>query len=230
MLEAIRHGKARTYTWSSSFFGRMSPARSLLKHWRNEPKPAFRFASSTTPSARWGLHRSLLRQLENAGGMVSAFLTLLNPLRRRIQINLRNHRKILVIDGRIGFTGGLNIGDEYLGKAPFFGPWRDTFMRLEGPAVSWMQRIFTEDWHFATEEEIVGSQYHPPTEAVGSVPAQIAWSGPDQEIKMIREIYFAAIMKAKHRLWIASPYFVPDTGLLDTCSVWRHVRGLTCGC
>src|SRR5262249_31094723 len=80
------------------------------------------------------LHRWRLWRLRRAGSKYSVFLPL-SPLRRRIQINMRNHRKILVVDGRVAFTGGLNIGDEYLGKNPRFGFWRDTHLRLEGPAV-----------------------------------------------------------------------------------------------
>jgi cardiolipin synthase len=172
-----------------------------------------------------GLRRTLLSQLTAAGGQASAFLTLINPLRRRIQINLRNHRKVLVVDGRVGFTGGANIGDEYLGLAPFFGHWRDTFMRLEGPAVRWLQRLFVEDWHFATNEELLAADYFPSLAAAGDAPVQVAWSGPDQEFRTIREIYFAAFMKARHRLWIASPYFVPDAGLLDAlCLAARSGR------
>ncbi|MCE9531896.1 MAG: cardiolipin synthase [Planctomycetes bacterium] len=179
----------------------------------------------------WGLHRNLLKRLTDAGGKVSPFLTLLNPLRRRVQINLRNHRKILIVDGRVGFTGGFNIGDEYLGKHPFFGHWRDTFLRLEGPAARFMQRVFIEDWHFATDEDLSDSTYFPKIEAIGSVPVQIAASGPDQELKTIRETYFAAIMRASDRVWIASPYFVPDTGLLDAlCLAARSGRDVRLLC
>jgi cardiolipin synthase len=160
------------------------------------------------------LERKLLQPLAAAGGKHSVFLPL-NPFRRRIQINMRNHRKILVVDGRVGFAGGMNIGDEYLGKCPRFGYWRDTHLRLEGPAVAGLQHIFLEDWDFAASEELRERPYFPPPKAVGSIPAQIIDSGPDREFKAIREIYFAAILSARKRVWIASPYFVPDAGLLD---------------
>lgn len=173
----------------------------------------------------WGLHRKLLKRLSEAGGKVSPFLTLLNPLRRRIQINLRNHRKILIVDDCIGFTGGFNIGDEYLGKHAFFGHWRDMFVRVEGPAVHWMQRVFLEDWDFATESHSPEVETNPTPEAKGDVPVQVAWSGPDQDIRTIRETYFAAIMRAEKRVWIATPYFVPDAGLLDAlCLAARSGR------
>jgi cardiolipin synthase len=163
----------------------------------------------------WRLHTRVLRILEKQGGRIHPYLTLVNPLRRRVQINLRNHRKILVVDGRIGFTGGFNLGDEYLGRAPFFGNWRDTFVRIDGPAVADLQRVFAEDWSFSTDEVLSADAYYPATPAQGDATIQVAWSGPDQEIKMIREVYFAAIMRARRRVWLATPYFVPDAALFD---------------
>jgi cardiolipin synthase A/B len=162
----------------------------------------------------WNLRRSLVQLLTDVGGKVASFLPI-SLLRRRIQINLRNHRKLLVIDGKIGYTGGLNIGDEYLGKSTFFGSWRDSAVRIEGWAVHSFQRLFNEDWNFATNEDIRGSAFFPKIETNGDVSVQVAWSGPDQELKTIREVLFAVIMRAKQRVWIASPYFVPDAGLLD---------------
>lgn len=173
----------------------------------------------------WSLKSRMLRELQDAGGKIVSYLTLTNPLRQRVQVNLRNHRKIVVIDGTIGFTGGFNIGDEYLGKHPFFGPWRDTFLRLEGPAAHWIQQVFVEDWSFAAKEDLFGTDFFPKIQRAGSVLSQIAWSGPDQTIKTIREIYFAAISRAKERVWIASPYFVPDVSLLNAlCLAARSGR------
>jgi cardiolipin synthase len=165
------------------------------------------------------LHRETVAPLRQAGGKVAAFLPL-NPLRRRMQVNMRNHRKLLVVDGQIGFIGGLNVGDEYQGKVPRFGFWRDTHLRVQGPAVADLQRVFIEDWDFASGERVAGAadsagQYFPPARAGGSYPLQVIDSGPDREMKGIREIYFAAILKAQRRVWIASPYFVPDPGLRD---------------
>ena len=163
----------------------------------------------------WRLKPRVLKQLKRNGGKIHPFLTLLNPLRRRVQINLRNHRKILVADGRVGFTGGFNIGDEYLGRARFFGNWRDTFVRVEGPAVADLQRVFAEDWDFSADEDLSADIYDPAIAPTGNDTVQVAWSGPDQDIKMIREVYFAAIMRARERVWLATPYFVPDAALFD---------------
>lgn len=173
----------------------------------------------------YNLSSRLLRKLSQAGGRAAAFLPILNPL-YRFRVNLRNHRKILVVDGRVGFTGGLNIGDEYLGLAKYFGPWRDTHLRVEGEGVQGLQRVFLEDWHFATEEAVHGERYNPPfNKPPGSALVQVVHSGPDAEYKAIRETYFAGILNARKRVWIASPYFVPDGGLKDALvlAAWSGV-------
>lgn len=170
------------------------------------------------------LSSRLVRQLIDAGGKACASLPV-NPLRSWIQVNLRNHRKIVVIDGRVGFTGGMNIGDEYLGRSACFGYWRDTFLRLEGPAVAGLQRIFAEDWHFSAGESLNGEPYFPEVPGPGAHAVQVVEGGPDQTINSIRELYFAAIVEARQRLWIASPYFVPDSGMLDALRLAR-LRGV----
>src|SRR5205814_1962303 len=91
--------------------------------------------------------------------------------------NMRNHRKITVIDGRVAFTGGLNVGDEYLGKVPRFGFWRDTHLRVQGPAVAALQRLFVEDWDFAAEENLTGPAYFPEPEVqpeISNLKSQIS--------------------------------------------------------
>lgn len=169
-----------------------------------------------------GSHRltqRFLRPLHEAGGKSSVFLPL-NLFRRRLQINMRNHRKILVVDGQVGFVGGLNFGDEYLCRSPKFGYWRDTHLRIEGPAVVDLQRLFAEDWNFASGELLHESTsaadcYFQAKNLTGAYPIQVIDSGPDRDLKAIREVTFAAILRAQRRLWIASPYFVPDAALLD---------------
>ncbi len=165
-----------------------------------------------------------LRPLVESGGQTAAFLPL-NPLHSLIRVNLRNHRKITIVDGRIGFTGGMNIGDDYLGKSPVLGYWRDSFVRLEGPAVADLQSVFSEDWEFTRGETLAEEKYAPAQPEAGEVSVQIANSGPDQEINTIREIYFLAIISARRRLWISSPYLVPDNGLFDALRAARY-RGV----
>jgi cardiolipin synthase A/B len=167
------------------------------------------------------LRHRRLSELVAAGGKAFPFLPV-NPLRRRMQVNMRNHRKIMVVDGQVAFTGGLNIGDEYLGQVARYGFWRDTHLRVRGPAVADLQRVFAEDWNFASGESLTQPDnaeadrlYFEPEAVNGPYPVQVVDSGPDREIKPIREVYFAAILKARRRVWIASPYFVPDAGLRD---------------
>ena len=169
-------------------------------------------------------HRAVLAPLTRAGGKALVFRPL-SPWRSRIQINLRTHRKIAVIDGRAAFTGGMNIGDEYVGKSDRFGYWRDQFVRLEGPAVAALQRVFAEDWDFACHESLDGPAFYPELPPTGDDLVQVVESGPDQEVNTIRELFFAAILAARQRLWIASPYFVPDAGLLDAVRLACH-RGV----
>ncbi|MDY3558647.1 cardiolipin synthase [Gemmata sp. JC673] len=160
----------------------------------------------------YALPYRVLRRVRAAGGKAATFLPLSNPLRW----NLRNHRKVLVVDGRVGFCGGLNIADEYLSKSPKFGHWRDTHFRLEGPAVEGLQHTFLDDWYFATHEAVKGGAYTPSHPATpGDVLAQVVASGPDNDYKAIRDTYVAAVLQARERVWIASPYFVPDAGLRD---------------
>jgi cardiolipin synthase len=178
------------------------------------------------------LRRRWLRMLNEAGAKTALFFRL-NRLRSFVQVNMRNHRKIVVVDGHIGFTGGMNIGDTYLGKDSYFCYWRDTFLRMEGPAVAGLQRVFTEDWDFTTQEALSGPPYFPDVPPAGDAVVQVVASGPDQTINTSREIYFMGMVGARQRLWIASPYFVPDQGLLDALRLARYrgvdVRLLTIG-
>jgi cardiolipin synthase len=169
------------------------------------------------------LGRKTVRRLREAGAKAAAFFPL-NRLRSLVQVNMRNHRKIVLADGRVAFTGGMNIGDAYLGKGKL-GYWRDTFLRVEGPAVGGLQRIFAEDWDFTAGETLTGPVYFPDLQPAGDAFVQVAGSGPDQELNCIREIYFMAMLSARKRLWMASPYFVPDAGLLDALRVARY-RGV----
>lgn len=131
----------------------------------------------------------------------------------RLQINFRNHRKIMVIDGEEAYLGGINVGEEYLGQSSRFGGWRDTHLRLRGPSVQAVQLVFIEDWNWTA----------------GSLPADLCWEGeleePDQTAVILptgpadmadswQLVVAEAANTAEKRLWIASPYFVPDAGVL----------------
>ncbi|MCA9101235.1 MAG: cardiolipin synthase, partial [Planctomycetales bacterium] len=162
--------------------------------------------------------RMLRRKLIDAGGRCSDFMGF-NPLRRRFRVNLRNHRKIVVVDGRVGFTGGMNVGREYLGLDPRYGYWRDAQLRVEGPGVAQMQRVFIEDWDFASGEQVEGAAYFPELAQAGDTTIQIVDSGPDEVTNSARALVLSAIISAERRVWIASPYIVPDSGVLDALMI-----------
>ncbi len=151
--------------------------------------------------------------LVQAGGFHAEFLPV-GPFRRHWHPNLRNHRKIAIVDGTIGFTGGVNIGDEYTGRKRRVGPWRDTHLRVEGPAVHNLQEVFTEDWFFATGEDLIDERWYPELQAVGDVMVQIIGSGPDTDTQPLQRIFFLAVTSAKERVYLTTPYFVPDQSML----------------
>ncbi|MEM8731800.1 MAG: cardiolipin synthase [Pseudomonadota bacterium] len=141
-----------------------------------------------------------------------------HKLRRRagnFQINYRNHRKTVLVDGQIGFTGGLNVGDEYLGRHPAFGPWRDTFIRMEGPMVAQLQLVFAEDWHWAMGETLTAALDWAPPPVSANRTGLILAAGPADEMETGAFFFLSAIIAAKERLWIASPYFVPDRDVMS---------------
>ncbi|HEY2493137.1 MAG TPA: cardiolipin synthase [Paenibacillus sp.] len=131
------------------------------------------------------------------------------------RINYRNHRKILIVDGKKGFLGGLNVGDDYLGLYPKVGYWRDTHLEIEGDAVYFLQNVFLNDWKLASGERIVDMSLFPAHECVGEEQIQIISSGPDQTWNAVQEMCFGAITVAKERIWITTPYFIPDSSIYE---------------
>lgn len=152
------------------------------------------------------------RKLIKAGGAARVFLP---P--RGIRINYRNHRKIAIIDGKIGYIGGLNIGDEYIGKKRRFGFWRDSHIRIEGSALYDLQLRFIMDWNFTKGDKIKLAPKHFPEIDVSSnnVNMQIVSSGPDTSWDSIYYGYFRLVTEANRNIYIESPYFAPDDGLLE---------------
>lgn len=165
------------------------------------------------PVGSYGLHRSYLRRMREGGIEITDFHAR-HPERKwsLSRVNFRNHRKIAVIDGRVAFTGGYNIGDEYIGRDPHLGPWRDTMIRLEGPVVAQLQLHFAEDWHWATGE-VLDLDWQ--QQVAGKIPAVVLASGPSDGHESGGLFFSHAITAAQNRLWIASPYFTPDTGLMQ---------------
>jgi len=167
------------------------------------------------------LPRSFFRPLIEAGGQAHAFfpskwLRFLN-----FRVNYRNHRKLVIIDGQIGYIGGFNVGDEYLGRDRKFGNWRDTHLRLSGSAVDSMQFRFMLDWNNAAEAAKIGvdDYYFPPKKYVGTTGVQIVASGPDSERQQIKDGIMKLMYSTKKSIYIQTPYFIPDESMMHAIRI-----------
>ena len=169
------------------------------------------------------LNRTYLNSLRQNGIAVSGFRSTAGK-GNRFQINFRNHRKILIVDGHTGFVGGLNIGDEYLGKDPHFGHWRDTHLKTQGTIVQSLQGTFLKDWYWATKEfpEVSWSisKNHDDNQT-----AFVLATGPADRLDVCTLFFLDLIDLAQERLWIASPYFVPDDSTLNALKL-AALRGV----
>ncbi|MDC0661344.1 cardiolipin synthase [Marinobacter sp. SS21] len=169
------------------------------------------------------LPRNYLNELSAAGARIASFGDG-NIRRRRFQINFRNHRKLLVCDGSIGFVGGINLGDEYLGRAMDQEPWRDTHCRIEGPAVLGLQLAWLEDWNWACNET-PALDWSPKTAPGGDQQALILPTGPADPHETCTLFFLNCINNARERIWIASPYFVPDFQVINALQL-AALRGV----
>ncbi len=178
--------------------------------------------SRLVPGRRW-------KELEQAGVKISCFFP---PLfgRVNLRMNYRNHRKIVVIDGQVGYVGGFNIGREYLGRSPRFGYWRDTHLKLTGDAVISLQIRFALDWNYAGKENLfLNGRYFENCRGsikgakerreAGQIGIQIIASGPDSACRQVRDNYLRLIHKARHHIYIQTPYFIPDEAVLSALTV-----------
>ncbi|MBU0439238.1 cardiolipin synthase [Staphylococcus succinus] len=160
------------------------------------------------------------KSFHKKGGQVEAFFPSKLPL-INLRMNNRNHRKIVIIDGHIGYVGGFNVGDEYLGLKKKFGYWRDTHLRIVGDAVNALQLRFMLDWNSQSTRDNLkyAERYFPDVESDGTVGIQIASSGPDETWEQIKYGYLKMIASAKHSIYIQSPYFIPDQAFLDAVKI-----------
>lgn len=170
-----------------------------------------------------GLPRRYREELQAAGVRIEPFGTT-RGWGNRFQLNFRNHRKIVVVDGVEGWVGGLNVGDEYLGRDPEVGAWRDTHLRIAGPAVIGLQLSFVEDWNWATSE-LLFDQLTWPAETRGDKAVLVLPSGPADRLETASLMYQQAINGAQQRIWIATPYFVPDGAVLGALTL-AALRGV----
>ena len=165
------------------------------------------------------LSKKAINRLKKAGGDVAIFFPPFVPF-ISVRINYRNHRKICIIDGKEAYVGGFNVGDEYLGKSKKFGNWQDTHIRIMGSAVSSLQWRFFLDWRFASKTELKACQsYLPDLEGPNNVGIQIVSSGPDSKWASIKDGFLKMITNARDKVYIMTPYFIPDDSILEALRV-----------
>lgn len=167
---------------------------------------------------------SMIKRLENAGVKVASFLPPGGLYSRRFS-NLRNHRKILVVDGRVGFTGGTNIRETHWLELETPGPTQCLHFKFEGPAITHFTRAFVTDWAFATGEQLGGADWFPELDRCGPVWCRGVSHGPDEDFETLSKLIFAALSAARERVRIVSPYFLPESRLIEALSV-AALRGV----
>ncbi|TKG94710.1 cardiolipin synthase [Puteibacter caeruleilacunae] len=161
----------------------------------------------------WALGKKFIRSLKDAGVEVHCFMRVRFPLLTS-KVNFRNHRKITVVDGKVGYIGGLNIADRYIEGVPGIGPWRDTHLELRGSAVNCLQMVFLADWFFVGKERLNIEDFSFKLDEGEGKVVQIVVSGPDSDWESIGQAYFSAIASARKQVYIATPYFMPTPDIL----------------
>lgn len=173
----------------------------------------------------FGLEDPYLKEMRDAGIKARFFMDLSGEA-NRFQLNFRNHRKIVVVDGKVGFVGGHNVGDEYLGHHPELTPWRDSHLRMEGPVVKTLQIPFAEDWYWATGEIPADLDWTMTEEDLaGNQKALCLATGPADPFETCAMFFLTAINSARERIWIATPYFVPDDKIVTALQL-AALRGV----
>jgi len=167
---------------------------------------------------------SILGDLRRAGVPCARFLPAF-PFGRLLAINLRNHRKLLVVDGRVGFTGGLNIREGHCLAWQPRHPVQDLHFRVEGPVVAQLQEAFVEDWRFTTGEALAGEAWFPPLDCAGPVFARGIPDGPDEDFEVLRWTLLGALAAARQSVRVMTPYFLPDAALISALNL-AALRGV----
>lgn len=170
------------------------------------------------------LPSSYVKEMKKAGIKTSPFSGSSHGGGHIFRVNFRNHRKIVVIDGHTAYAGGLNVGDEYMGKHPKLTPWRDTHVEVRGPAVLAIQLAFHEDWHWMTHE-ILSLSETPVFSEEDSERMLVLPSGPADKLETCSLLFTELIHRAKNRVWIVSPYFVPDDAVMSALQI-AALRGV----
>ena len=170
-----------------------------------------------------GLPAAYTDELRAAGIEVSSFKPT-QGARNRFQINFRNHRKMVVVDGKTAWVGGHNVGDEYMGLDPEFTPWRDTHVRLEGPVALQLQRVILSDWYWATHE-IPKVNWTPTPASEADSKVMILSTGPTRHLETASLFFVSALNSAENRIWLSAPYLVPDEAVMKALQL-AALRGV----
>jgi cardiolipin synthase len=169
------------------------------------------------------LPKSYVDDLRQAGVEVSSFRPT-QGWRNRFQLNFRNHRKMVVVDGKVAWVGGHNVGDEYVGRDPEFSPWRDTHVRIEGPAALQLQITILSDWYWATRE-LLDVNWTPHVVEEGTQNVMILPTGPTGQFETASLFFVSALSSARKRIWLSAPYFVPDDAVMKALEL-AALRGV----
>lgn len=222
MLDAIRQAR-RTITFETYIYWSGEIGREFAEALAERARAGVRVHVLLDWIGTAKMEHELLQLLEDAGAQVRKY----HPLRWYTlgRLNNRTHRKLLVVDGQVGFTGGVGIADKWLGNAEDEDHWRDSHYRLEGPAVAQMQSAFLDNWMKTEGEVLHGEQYFPRLSAVGDCCAQVFRSAPNEGSESVRLMYLLSIASARHNVRISASYFVPDDLSVETLVAARK-RGV----
>jgi cardiolipin synthase A/B len=223
MLEAIRAAR-RTICFETYIYWSGSIGRELAEALSERARAGVAVHVVLDWVGSGKMDDALLEAMREAGVQVVKY----HPLRWYSlgRLNNRTHRKLLIVDGRVGFTGGVGIADEWLGHAQDPEHWRDSHFRLEGPAVAQMQAAFVDNWIETCAELLHGEEYFPSIDPAGPHAAQVFKSSADEASESVRLMYLMAIAAAERSVRVANAYFVPDSLAVDTLVAARR-RGVS---
>ena len=211
LLEDLRNAKRHIhlvyYEWASDPF-----TEEIARILAERARAGVSVRALYDPIGSWSmLTRQYVRDLNATGVRLLPY----SPLWNLHTISYRNHRKIVVIDGRIGYAGGLNLTEKHITGPEGFEGWRDTHVRLEGDAVTILQSVFATQWLNATGEALTDPGFYPKADQKGRLSVQVVSSGPDSQFRTIRQLYIAMISMANDHVYIQSPFCVLDESLAE---------------
>jgi len=212
MLEAIANAK-KTITMETYIFWPGETGLKFAEAMADRCRSGVRVKLLLDAFGSLSIGKDIQNVLKEAGCQV-AWYNRISP-RTIGRFNLRNHRKSLIVDGRVAFTGGAGIGDQWTGNGQDLAHWHDVQIRVEGPGATSLQTGFAQNWLETTGELVSGAEYYPPTDSSGNVSTQTIFSSPKSGSSAIRIMYDVSIISARKTIYIANPYFIPDDSLLE---------------